>query len=340
MPAGVTDPHLDPVDRFELWLRFLPSLLDDATSQSFVVGLLPIECSDDAGYARLIARVVPHPERPPWMEPLRLVAFDNRQSPQLSALLERQKVTHVLTASIDFSTPAITDALAREAVDPSVPQPQRLASLLQLAAIDFSYQRHDEAQRKYAMLFDAYSDPPDYVAQALCLQGTGDSQAATGELEKAKATLERGLALCVEHEQKVPMLQLLLSMIRLCFTLRHHEDAETYAHSGMILSAGAMNLPLCATLAEQKGDAQLAQEKRADAVASFLHARTLAEGIDLFPVWTSVLTKLIEHYAATGEHRRADELSDELRRVQAAERGLGPSPSIAGPAPANAESPA
>jgi tetratricopeptide (TPR) repeat protein len=317
LPANLKDEQRDPVERFRQWLAFLVTLLDDLRSQSFVVGLLPGVCSDPAGYARLIASVLPIPARPAWLEPLRIVAFDSKDAPQLFPVLESQGADTVLTWEVDFSTPALTDSLAREASNASLPLQQRMACLLQLAGIDFAHQRHADAQEKFAVLYDYYGKPPQPTMQAVCLHAAGESLVATGELEKGKTFYERGVALCMQDNAFGPMLILLQALIRVCSLLGSHAEAESYAQSGGALAGAMLNSALYAHFEELAGDAQLAQGNREGAVATYEHAVVLARAYDQFIVWRSVLDKLAALHARAGRSDLARDMGHERERVEA-----------------------
>jgi tetratricopeptide (TPR) repeat protein len=320
IPAALKDPRLEPAQRFEGLVRFLPRLVDPRSGETVVVGLLPTACRDEAAFARLLARVLPHPRRPEWMVPLRIVTLDPRERPQLPPLLERQNIQTVLTFQLDFSTPALTAALSADAADPSVPLPERMANLLQLAALDFSYQRHADAQEKYAVLHAYYAEPHQPGMQALCLLGAGDSLEATGEPGKAKLLLERGIDLCLKHDEKVPLLQLLVAMIRVCTTLGLHGQAESYANSGLTIALALVNGPVYTFLVEKKGDAQMAQLKHEQALTTYEYARKLAETYSVYPIWKSVLEKLEAEHAGAGRRDRASDMRREWQRVDALER--------------------
>lgn len=323
LPPSVRDPRAEPGRRFEALLRFLPQLLDAEAGQTVVLGLLPATCRDELGFARLIAGILPHPQRPRWLEPLRIVTLDPRERPNIVPLLQKQKVQTVLTFPLDFSTPALTAALTEDAADPSVPLPERMANVLQLAALDFAYQRHPDALEKYSMLHEYYAEPHLPAMQALCLQGAGDSLDATGQPGQAKRLYERGIELCLKHDQKVPLLQLLLAVIRVCTTLGLHDQAESYAQSGFTIALALFNGPVYALFAEKKGDAQLAQNKRDEAVATYDYARRLAEVYKVYSIWRDVLGKLEAEHQRAGRDDRAAEMRREWRRVDALEQGGG-----------------
>jgi len=319
-PPELKDVRSDPAQRFRQWLSFLVTLLDDPNNQSFVVGLLPSRCQDPAGYARLLESVLPVPSRPAWLEPLRIVAFDSKDAPQLVPRLNQQNVESVLTWEVDFSTPALTDALAREASNPSLPLEQRMLSMMQLAGIDFAHQRHPDARQKFAVVYDYFADPPQPAMQAICMHGAGESFVTTGDPEQGVTFFERALALCMQGNAYGPMLIVLQSLIRVCFSLQRYPEAESYAKSGSSLAAALLNPTLYAHLEELRGDAQRAQRKPEAALETYEHARQLAQKYELFFVWTSVLDKLAQLHSDAGRDGAAYELRRERQRVEARER--------------------
>jgi hypothetical protein len=323
LPGATHDRSAEPGQRFEALLRFLPLLLGDPKAQTFVVGLLPTACRDELAFAQLIVRVLPYPERPKWLEPLRIVTLDPRERPVLLPVLQKRDVQTVLTFPLDFSTPALTAALSEDAADPSVPLPERMANLMQLAALDFSHQRHADAQEKYSLLHAYYSEPQQPEMQAMCLLGSGDSLDATGEPAKAKLLFERGIDLCLKHDKKLPLLHLLLAVIRVCTKLGLHHQAELYAHSGFTIALALLNGPVYALLAEQKADAQLAQGKRDEALKTYDYARKLAETYSVYGIWKSVLEKLDAEQQRVGRDDLASELRREWQRADALEHSRG-----------------
>lgn len=335
LPPAVRDPRLDPTARFELWLRYLPTLLPDQRQFSFVVGLVPMECEDPAAYARFVEKAVIHGRRPEWMEPLRIVVFDSREAPALLPLIREQKIGTVMTWEFDLSPPALVDALSRECADPAIPLAQRIASLVQLGGIDLAYGRYPDARQKYAAAFEFYSNPPVPSMQALCMQGAGDSLAAEGRSPEAKEMYERGLWVCMEAGVLPSALLLLQALVRVCCTMQDFASAEAYADSGSRLADGTLNPALYAHLLEQRGDAQLRLGKRRAAVESYEHARAVAAHHLLIETWESCLNKLIREYDEAGQ---GAELSERRREhaEMSAEKAADPrrSSSAAAGAPA------
>jgi hypothetical protein len=319
LPRALNSPERPPAERLEYLLRYLASLAPDAREHSVVVAFLPLECRDNDAYCGLMASILPPPEAPPWMAAMRLILYDDRRERQLMRLSRQRRAASVLYYEVDYSTPALTDALSRSAADPSVPLRERMASLLQLAALDLSYRRFDAALHKYGVLYAYYGDPPLPTMQVLCLQGLGDCLHAMEQPEAAKRALQSALALALEHRAWALLMQVLLSMLGVCEGLGQHADAESYAESGRKAAEAALNAPVYVTFIERKGDAQLAQGKAADAVETYRKCATLAELYELFAIWRSVLGKLVGVYQAARLRAEAEAAERELKRANALE---------------------
>lgn len=340
LPAELADARRPAPERLGHLLRFLPQLLPNEREHAVVVGFLPLENRDNDAYCKLMVSILPVPTVPLWMAPLRIVLYDDRRQRQLVSLLRNHKTQTALSYEIDFSTPALTDALSRDAANPAVPMPQRMACLLQLAALDFSYKRYTDALEKYGALHAYYQDPPLPAMQVLCLQGVGDTLHAAGEPARAKQVLQSGIAVALEHKALIPLLHSLLSIVNVCVTLGQHADAESYAESGSRAAEAAMNAPVYTSCVEKKGDAQLAQGKREEAVITYRRCLLLAEMYEQFSVWKSVLNKLRTLYEADSMSTEQGAAERELRRVEELERrrlageAAAPKASSARPAPA------
>ncbi len=313
MPVAIADRQRKPEARLLCLLDYLRRLLPNEQDHRAVVGLLPLECANVEAYAEWIGSVLPIRDFPPWMQALRVVVYDDRSQRRIAADVKARKIERVLTFDVDFSTAALTNALSIDAADTSLPIPERMANVLQLAALDYSYKRYPDALAKYGVLFTFYEGAGLPSMASLCLLGAGDTLRASGEKAAAKETLQRGIALALEHKALAMVLNGLLSIVEVSFELGHHEDAESYADSGAQVAAGVMNPFACADLCERKGDAQVAQRKRADAIASYARCRELSAMYDHTHRSESVLRKLVVLY---GEQ----DMEPERR---AAERDLG-----------------
>jgi hypothetical protein len=320
LPPDLADRRRPPEDRLHGVLEYLRGLLPNEKDHYVVVGLLPLECKNQLEYVKLVQSVMPVPDVQPWMVPLRIVVYDDRSQRIIIRGISQAKSEHVLTFEVDFSTPALTDALSVDAADTSLPVAERMSCLMQLAALDYSYKRYPEALQKYGVLHNYYAEQNIPSMQALCLVGAGDTLSAGGQPGAAKEMMQRGIALAMEHKILAVLLNGLLSIVDVCAGLGHHEDAESYADSGTKVAAGLMNPFAYADLFEKKGDAQIAQGKTGDGFASYLKCKELCKTYEYFYRWRSVLGKernLYEQARMSKEQRETEHqlaLVDELER--------------------------
>lgn len=316
LPPELVDPRGPVEQRLQGLLFYLKGLLPNETEHLVVVGLLPLECPNVDQYAKLVASILPVPTMPEWMGPLRIVAYDDRANRRLGPLLQRHAVDTVLTFDVDFSTPALTDSLARDAADTSLPVAERMSCLMQLAALDYSYKRYPEALQKYSALHQYYSDLQVPSMQALCLLGAGDTLRAGGRPLEGKTLMQSGVVLCMEHKVLPPLLNLLVSLVEVSFDLRQYADAESYADSGAQVASGLLNGFARADLLEKKGDAALEQRKLKEATTSYQESRELSEKLAHLTRWKSVLTKLVSIHGQANRYKEQRDAEQELARVE------------------------
>lgn len=304
-------------------LDYLRSLLPDEKQHAVVVGLLPLSCADFMAYARLVITVTPTSEVPPWLVALRIVAYDDRSQKVLTRAVTQAQAPHVLTYEVDFSTPALTDALGREAADTSLPVADRMAALMQLAALDFSYKRYPDALQKYGVLHNYYAEHEVHSMQALCLLGAGDTLNAAGRPAEAKDAMQRAVGLALEHKALAVLLNALLSIVDVCTSLGQHGEAESYADSGTQVAAGVMNPFAYADLFQKRGEAQIAQGKFVEGIVSYRKCEELCGQYEYFHRAKLVLAKQIEAYRANYMTRDERDAEHRLALVQRLEQTGG-----------------
>lgn len=324
LPPTLSDARRTPAQRLKDVLDYLRSLLPDEEDHRVVVGLLPLSCKDLDSYAKLIATIMPEPTVQPWLSAVRIVVYDDRKHQKLVTAMRAGKVEHVLTFDVDFSTPALTDALVRDVADPSVPVPERMSSLMQLAALDYSYRRYPDALEKYGVLFKYYEREKVPSMQALALLGTGDTLRAAGHPQIAKQRLQQGIAIGMEHKVLPVLLNLFLSITGVCMELRQFDEAGSYADSGAKVAAAVLNPFAYADMHELKGDAQIAQGKLTEGLTTYKRCQELCKMYSHFHRWISVLERQKKLYEDARMGRERREVEDELLAVRELEkRGVG-----------------
>lgn len=322
VPEELLDHRQPAEQRLLSILRYLVSLLPNQADYRVVVGLLPLDCRDVPAYAKLVRSMIAAVPSSPSLAALRIVVYDDRTRHLLTGALRdgHKNHAHVLTYQVDFSTPALTDALTRDAADVALPVPERMASLLQLAALDYSYKRYPAAMEKYGVLYNYYQAQKIPSMQALCLNGAADTLRAAGQPVQAKDYLQRSIGLSMENKALPTLLNALISITEVSFELQQFDEAASYADSGARVAAAALNPFACADLHERKGDAQLAQGKTQESIESYRRCAHLCQMYEHFYRWKSVLRKLGQLHQpleVNGVQRHA---RDELLRVEALEK--------------------
>jgi tetratricopeptide (TPR) repeat protein len=321
LPPELHDTRQTPEKRLFAALMYLRTLLPNEDEHRVIVGLLPLECTDRAAYIRLLGSVMPVSGVPAWMGALRIVAYDDRRERQLLDAMRANRVEKVLTFEVDFSTPALTDSLTRDAADPTLPTMERMMCLLQLAALDYSYKRYQDAIDKYGALYTYFEAETLPAMQAMCLLGVGDVMRAVGNLKTAKETYQRGIALAMESKALPPLLNLLLSVTDCSLELQHYPDAASFAESGTKVAAGVLNPYAYCDLHEKWGQALVAQNKLAEGIAKYGKARELCRKYEYFHRWGSVLERMALLFRDARMTKELREIEDELRGVRELERG-------------------
>jgi tetratricopeptide (TPR) repeat protein len=315
MPAPLFDGRRVPEERLYDVLRYLESLLPNEQDHRVVVGFLPLTCNDPIAFARLVGSIVPIDTIEPWMGALRIVVYDDRLKKLLVNAMHEHRVKHVLTFQVDFSTSALTNALGRDAGDPALSTPERMSSLLQLAALDCAYKRYPEALEKYGVLYKYYAEQSIPAMQGLCLLGAGDTLRASGHLAEAKEYLQRGIALTLENKVLPALLNLLISITDTTLELQQGSEAESYAESGAQVAAATLNPFAYADLHEKKGDAQVAQNKIKAAIATYRRCAQLCQTYGYFHRWKSVLQREHALYSTHDMRRERSEVENEIEHV-------------------------
>jgi tetratricopeptide (TPR) repeat protein len=335
VPEELSDRRRAPEERLRGVLDYLRELLPppaDDEEHLVVVGFLPLSCSDYAGYCGLMNALATSPALQPSLDRTRVVIYDDRSRSELVRSLRARQVDHVLTFEIDLSTPALTDQLTRDASDPTLPLPERMGALLQLAALDYSYRRYPDALEKYGVLYKFYEGQGLPAMQALCLLGVGDTLFAAEHPEPAKERLQQGIALAMAEKALPVLLNLFNSIHGVCMALKQYDEAESYAGSGIEVAAAVLQPFAYMDFHEQQGDAQLAQGKLAEGLVTYRKCKELCEKYQYFHRWKSVLGKEKQLYESAQMRRERREVETQLAVVEELERRGGRTADAAGAA--------
>jgi hypothetical protein len=321
VPEELLDQGKAPEQRLFGLLMYLRCLLPNEQDHRLHLGFMPLEISDWSSFVRLMRAIMPVTEVPPWMGAMRIVTWDDRQKRLLTEQMLACRTDLVLSFEIDLSTPALTDQLARDAADPTVPVMERMACLMQLAALDFSYKRYPDAIEKYGVLYRFYEEQEVPSMQALCLLGVGDVLRSVGKLPEARERLQQGIALATEANALPVLLNLLQSVTLVCMDLLELEEAESYADSGTKVAAALLNAYSYCDFFELRGDTQIAQGKHGEGLLSYAKCEELCEKYEYTFRWASVLERQIQLFSGARMRTEEREARGRLDMVRQREQG-------------------
>ncbi len=331
-PAALTEAPLGPRDRIVTAIEHLGARLPNVDDHRVVFALLPTVVHDWADYATFVADFtrMPPPAPPltaPWPAYARLLLRDGRDHP-IGGALQRWHAQGVLNVDVDMSTDALAGDLSQDAVDPAVPVALRMQAVLQLANIDLSYKRYDEAVKKFALLFDYYGNSDAPLMQALCMQGVGDCLRMVGQPPQALERYQQGLAIGIAATSPLPiqpipaapdaagtpkpmhpsappvLLNLLLAAAPTCMVLGKPDDARSYYADASKLAAKCMNPYAACDALQGEGDAQRALGQPKDALERWRECETIAEKYRYLDRLVSALERIHALYAEG--HLRAE----------------------------------
>ncbi|NPC76505.1 hypothetical protein HPP05_43025, partial [Corallococcus exiguus] len=314
-PPLCLDVRQPPALRLRTAFEHVRSLLPPEGDHRLVWALLPMKISDRIGFAQLVGELLPRDGFQPWMRSMRVVVRDDRESPFLVPALRKQKAPGVLLYEPDLSTAALTDSLAQEALDPNVPEPERMQALLQLAALDYAHQRFPAAIEKYSLLHAYYAEKELRELQALCLQGTGDVLRRVGKLELAREKYQQGLAVAVQTKALPILLNLSMAAGDVSLDLKQYPDAEGYFDISDRVAAKALNPYAKADAIEKLGLARYLRKDLGGAVKAWRDAVTLCKSAEYAPRLRSVLERLVKVYGDAGMRPEQQACTQELRAL-------------------------
>jgi tetratricopeptide (TPR) repeat protein len=297
-PPLCDDEAAPPHARLRAAVDHVSSLVPAEGEHRVVWAFLPLQVADEEGYARLVGQFIPWNGPEPWMRGLRVVARDDRSRPFLLPALRKRKAPGVLLYEMDMSPEALNDALVLEAADRSLPLARRTQALVQLAGLDYAYKRYPEAIKKYAFLFDHYTEHNAPAMAALSLQGVGDCLRRQGDLEGARLRYQQALTLAMGAKALPMLLGLTSALGELSLELDQPREAAGFFKLAADVAGRVMNPVARADAQEQQGLACELAGDAAGAVLVWKDAAKLCEAFDYHERRRTVLARLIAAYKA------------------------------------------
>lgn len=309
------DTRLAPKDRIEAMVRHLGSLVP--YEEVLVWVLLPVNCADLAGYRDAVRGLL---TRQAWMDGHRFVIWDDAEQPSLVPEALAIGATHCVVRDIDFSPPTLLDALAARAVNPRTSLSDRKNAMFQLAIVDYSYKRDDEALRKYRWVFSQCSEQ-EAGTRAMCLQGAGDLSMRNEEPDRALEYFQSalGTALAAKNPSGAVIQPILMGAGEACLLLGKFTDAEQYFDYGNRIAAKNLNAFAKADAIERRGvaQAQAAQNGEPDkgiaALASYALCKQVSCEFGYAHRWQEVSVREIAWLEQSGQTKAASAASAQLQ---------------------------
>lgn len=314
-PAEVMDSRRPAWARLMATLAYIDSLVPSGGENRLVCALLPVSIADPPAYLQLVAGLITGQGLPACAARHRYIIRDNRLAPFLLPVLERRQDTAVLVHDLDFSPERMHDDLVASVRDRSKPERERVLGVLQLAAVDFSQRRYDDALDKYAAVYDYFDGKDQPGIQALCLSGAGDVAARQGDHVTALARHRQALALVAPTQQPALMLNPMLAAGKAALALRDFAEAEAYLGNAADLAGKTLNYTARCDALLDKGVAQREAGKLAEALATWTAGNTLAASFGFVEGQRHHLEAMTALYEQAGMSAEAQRCRAELRSI-------------------------
>ena len=319
VPALCEDPTQTHAARLQGIIEHFRGLVGDPTEHRMVLVFLPLTVEDRAGYASIVTSLLPRSGHEYWMRGVRIVLREDAAQPFLWDYIVREQIPDVQVMDVDLRPERLIGALAEETADPQTPQMQRMTGLIQLAALDFTYRRHEDAISKYKAVYNWAAQNEQPVMQGLCLHGIGEVlRYGGGSLDAAKRSYQQGLAVCAGEKHGLPVtLNLVVSAGDVCLALGEHEDAYGYFEVGDQIAAKLYNAITKVDLMLKRGDVRLAQSRESDAVKLWAGAADLCKELKIFDQWLLALDRQEKLFSRYQLRDRLRQIEDDRRLVAA-----------------------
>jgi tetratricopeptide (TPR) repeat protein len=319
MSPACTDMRLAPTQRLRAAILYARSVVPNNPDNRLVFSLLPQRMDSPEAFAEAVSSLLPSPgsaSDAAWAG-IRLILRDDKMKPVLIPELRRQKNASVLVYEPDLSPAALMDSMARDALDPNLSEGERMQTLGQLAAIDYSYGRLEEAAAKYGVLYEYYSRHKAPVMQALVLQGIGDVLRRAGNLPLARERYAQGLTHALETQALPLMLSLSYNVGDTSLALHNWADADGHLDIARTIAGQTLNPHMQADAMEKMGMARLEQKSYAEAAAIWNEGAEVCRGCDYRDRLCSILERLAALYASARRVGEQGACEAELRAVRA-----------------------
>lgn len=315
LPEDVLDETRRPVDRLRALMIFSRALLPAPDGFLAAWCFIPLEVTDPAGYAALLAELVPHEFPLPWCHHLRIYVRGDPADAALPAALG--PLPRVAWYDPELSQAAMQRALDDEVADASLPLERRLQNLFMSAGVDYAFQRFEDALQKHAVLLKYYAGARNATMSALVLNAIGETHTRLGDEEHAGECFEHAFfAASQASSPPVPvLLVIVLNLANLCMAHGRWDAAEAYYDAGQQLATAQRDAATKLRAIENLGQCQYMQGKVPEALASWHAGAAVAGELQLPEYRQRLLERLAAHYANAQDYVRHTDVRRQLAAV-------------------------
>jgi tetratricopeptide (TPR) repeat protein len=308
LPDSLLDESRLPADRLRELMEFSRELRPYPDGMLTVWCLVPLEISDDHGWAALMWALLQHQFPNPWCHHLRVYLRGTPAEPMLETALGT--IPRIAWYDPDLSQAALQRALEDEAADRTLPLERRLQNLFMSAGVDYGHQRFGDALAKYGVLLKFYSGTRNPGMTAMVLNAIGETHARTGNPDAAILCFEQALVPATSMSPlPVPiMLNVTLNLANQHMSFGHWEEGEAYYDAAQKLAMAARDADTRLRALESMGVCLYAQGKVADAVATWHAGATVADELEILEPRRTMLLRLAGHYQRVQDYTRQAEM--------------------------------
>ncbi|MDR3099717.1 MAG: hypothetical protein LBV73_21955 [Paraburkholderia sp.] len=313
LPLLCTDPGQPPAQRLKAAVEHVRTLM--AEDVEIVWALLPSTVVDATGYRETVWPLLALDGFEAWMEGHRFCLRDDPARRFLLPPGQREKARHVLALDLDFSPERTADALVGALNDAARPLAERMQAAMQLAALDLTHGRIDQALEKYRLLYGWHREQHNPLGQALALGGIGDVATRSGQHADACRWYAHALDAAADSGNLGVALNLLMASGQAWSSLKQPARAIEYFELAS-RAADKLMFPHAAVDAMEKlGVALLGARKTVEAARAWTEAKALCERFGCEHQRHSLLERLAALYTQAGLKTQAKAYEMEKDRI-------------------------
>lgn len=315
LPLFCTDPGQLPARRLKAAVEHVRSLV--AEGIDIVWALMPSMVANATDYAETMWPLLALDGFEAWMEGHRFCLRDDCARRFLLSPGQREKARHVLALDLDFSPEKAADTLARALNDAAQPISERMQAAMQLAALDLTHGRLDQALEKYRLLYGWHREQRNPLGQALALGGIGDVATRGGQHTDASRWYAHALDAAADSGNLSVTLNLLMAAGESWLSLKQPARAVEYFELASRAADKLMFAHAAVDALEKLGVAWLGERKTVEAARAWTDAKALCERFGCEHQRHSLLERLVALYAQAGLKNQARAYEMEKDRIPA-----------------------